>query len=94
MQKKLLSINQYLFRRTESMEFDVEGNRIFEAIVGSRLYGTQTPESDYDYRGVCIPPMKVLLDPFSGFEQQDKGFKEEDRTIYNLSKFFKICIKL
>jgi len=73
------------------MDFDIEKHRIFECITGSRLYGTDTPKSDYDYRGVCIPPRKVLLDPFMGFDQKDKGFKEEDRSIYNLAKFMRLC---
>lgn len=73
------------------MNFDVEKCRIFECITGSRLYGTDTPESDFDYRGVCVPPMDILLDPFNNFNQKDSGFKEEDRCIYNLSKFIKLC---
>ncbi|HBD92559.1 MAG TPA: hypothetical protein DC057_00130 [Spirochaetia bacterium] len=73
------------------MNFDVEKTRIFECVTGSRLYGTYTPESDYDYRGVCIPPMEILLHPFMNFDQKDSGFEEEDRAIYSLPKFFKIC---
>jgi hypothetical protein len=73
------------------MNFNPEEHRIFEGIVGSRLYGTDTPGSDTDYRGICIPPTEVLLDPFMGFEQKDSGFEEEDRTIYALGKFFKLC---
>lgn len=71
--------------------FDPIEHRIFEGIVGSQLYGTSTPESDLDTRGVCIPPIKVQLNPFENFEQKDSGFEEEDRTIYNLSKFMKLC---
>ena len=73
------------------MNFDVEKARIFECVTGSRLYGTNTPESDYDYRGVCIPPMEILLHPFMNFDQKDSGFEQEDRSIYGLSKFFKLC---
>ena len=28
---------------------------------GSHAYGTNTPESDEDYRGVCIPPPEYYL---------------------------------
>lgn len=73
------------------MKFDVEKFRIFECITGSQLYGLATPESDTDYRGVCLPPMNILLDPFENFDQKDAGFVEEDRTIYSLKKFMKIC---
>jgi hypothetical protein len=72
-------------------DFDPIECRIFEAVVGSNLYGTATPESDMDYRGVCIPPMNVLLNPFMPFEQKDSGFEEEDRAIYALGKFLKTC---
>lgn len=73
------------------MEFNPEDYLIFEATVGSRLYGTFTPESDYDSRGICIPPYDVLLDPFTPFEQKDSGFEEEDRAIYALAKWLKLC---
>ena len=74
------------------MDFDnVEKYIIFEAITGSQLYGLATPESDTDYRGVCVPPLEVLLNPFQGFEQKDSGFKEEDRAIFALGKFMKLC---
>lgn len=72
------------------MNFDLEKSLIFECISGSRLYGLDTEESDYDYRGVCIPPMDVMLDPFQNFEQADK-FEDEDRTIYSLGKYLSLC---
>ena len=71
--------------------FNPEDYLIFECITGSRLYGTSTPESDFDYRGICIPPMNVLLDPFMGFDQKDSGFEEGDRAIYALGKWMKLC---
>lgn len=36
-------------------------NMIVKFIVGSKLYGTDTPESDTDYEGVFIQPMDVKL---------------------------------
>jgi len=65
--------------------------KIFECVTGSRLYGTHTEISDYDYRGVCLPPEEILLDPFMNFDQKDSGFENEDKTIYALAKFFKLC---
>jgi len=64
---------------------------IFETVTGSHLYGTSTPDSDVDLRGICIPPREVMLNPFQGFEQKDSGFEEEDRVIYGLEKFVKLC---
>jgi uncharacterized protein len=72
-------------------QFNPEDYRIFECIVGSNLYGTAIEGSDLDIRGICIPPLNVLLDPFMNFEQKDSGFKEEDRTIYAFGQFFKLC---
>jgi hypothetical protein len=70
--------------------FDPLQYLIFEGYSGSILYGTNTPESDVDTRGICVPPMDVLLDPFNNFEVKD-GFEGEDRAIYSLAKFFKLC---
>jgi len=72
------------------MNFKAEDYKIFECVTGSRLYGTATPESDLDIRGVCIPPLEVLIDPFNKFEQQDSGF-DEDKAIYSLDKFINLC---
>jgi len=71
-------------------QFDPIEHRIFEGVTGSRLYGTATPDSDYDSRGVCIPPLEVLLDPFMRFNVKD-SFDGEDRSIYDLGNFLKLC---
>lgn len=74
--------------------FDPTQYLIFEGMAGSRLYGTATPESDVDSRGVCIPPMELLLDPFQGFEVKDSGFEVgDDRAIYALAKFLELSAK-
>lgn len=72
-------------------QINPEDYRIFECITGSKLYGTDTPESDIDYRGVFVPPRETLLDPFTPLEIKDSGFEEEDRSLYSLGKFFKLC---
>ncbi len=71
-------------------QFDPIEYRIFEGLTGSRLYGTATPESDYDSRGVCVPPLEVILDPFMKFNVKD-SFDGEDRSIYDLGNFLKLC---
>jgi len=73
------------------MDFNPQDYVIFEGITGSRLYGTNTENSDTDYRSICVPPITVLLNPFNRFEQKDSGFEEEDKTIYDLGKFIKLC---
>jgi hypothetical protein len=68
------------------MKFNPNMYTIFETITGSRLYGTNVEGSDYDKRGVCIPPYEVLLNPFQKFEQLEETVIE-DRVIYSLAKF-------
>lgn len=63
----------------------VAENTIFLTISGSNLYGTNTPASDIDKRGVCIPPPKIALGFANRFEQQESSI--EDTVIYSLNKF-------
>lgn len=37
------------------------GKVLFEVVYGSRLYGTNTPESDYDYKRVYLPRLPDML---------------------------------
>ncbi|KKM66569.1 hypothetical protein LCGC14_1479910 [marine sediment metagenome] len=72
----------------------VEQNTIFMTVAGSRAYGTNTPESDWDYRGVCIIPNKSLYfgTGLNKFAQMDKGF-DDDRVIYDLRKFIGLAME-
>ncbi len=72
----------------------VEQNTIFLTVAGSRAYGTSTPTSDYDYRGVCIIPDKSLYfgTGLNKFDQMDKGF-EDDRVIYDIRKFIGLAME-
>lgn len=63
---------------------------IFSTRAGSHLYGTSTPLSDIDIRGVCIVPLREMVDPFQNFEQY-MGTPDEDLTIFNLPKFFNLA---
>ena len=67
----------------------VEDNLIFMTLAGSRMYGTSTPESDIDKRGVCIPPKNVLLGFANEFEQED--YSNEDTVVFSLKKFMKLA---
>jgi len=71
------------------MNFDVEQCTIFKTLAGSRVYGTYDEESDYDYRGVCIPPFKYWFGYASKFEQYAPS--EEDLVIYGFSKFLHLA---
>ena len=83
---------------------EVEANTILLCLTGSRLYGIDNADSDYDYKGVCIPPVKYFFGT-SSFDQFD-GFKDEpqaknciyslltntDSSIYNLKKYVQLAL--
>lgn len=71
--------------------FNPEEYIIFEGFSGSHLYGTATEESDVDTRGVVVPPMDVLIDPFNEFNVKDSFESGDDRALYSLKAFFKLC---
>ncbi|MBU1749715.1 MAG: nucleotidyltransferase domain-containing protein [Chloroflexi bacterium] len=68
-----------------------ETNLIYKVIAGSQAYGLDTPASDRDERGVCIPPRRVLLglSEFEQWEQRDQG---RDLVIYALTKFVRLAL--
>lgn len=73
---------------------DVTDATIFECMAGSHAYGTSTPTSDVDIRGVCIPADKSYYIGFgmNVFEQKDKwSDTEDDKVIYDLRKFLKLA---
>lgn len=54
---------------------------------GSQAYGTNTPESDIDVKGLCIPPSEYYHGFMKKFEQAE-GKEPYDMVIYGLQKFF------
>jgi len=48
----------------------IGSNIVYLTPAGSQLYGTNTPESDMDYRGATIPPKEYFYG-FGNFEQTD-----------------------
>jgi len=69
------------------MEGFVNKNTIYKTVVGSTAYGLNTPESDIDLKGVCIPPKEYYFG-IKTFEQQEFG---ADHTVYAIRKFFKLA---
>jgi predicted nucleotidyltransferase len=68
-----------------------ETNLIYQVIAGSQAYGLDTPESDLDLRGVCIPPRRYLLG-LSSFEQWEQQDESGDVVIYALEKFARLAL--
>jgi predicted nucleotidyltransferase len=67
---------------------------------GSCAYGTNTEESDEDYKGVCIPPVSYFLglESFSEYNNANgKNFKNTtgdiDVTVLHINKFVKDALK-
>lgn len=67
----------------------VDESTIFLTLHGSRAYGTHTHTSDYDYKGICIPPKKYYFGFSENFEQCE--LKEPDMVIYEIRKFFNLA---
>ena len=71
----------------------VPNNTILLVRHGSRCYGTNTPESDTDIKGVCIAPVDNYLGLEAPFEQAE--FKSEEHNtegvVYELRKFLRLA---
>jgi predicted nucleotidyltransferase len=63
---------------------------IFATMHGSRAYGTNTPESDIDIKGVCVPPREYYLGYLNKFEQAIQN-DPYDMVIYELRKFLNLA---
>lgn len=86
------------------MNFDYSKHIIYLTLAGSRAYGTHKPESDYDYRGIIIPPTEIddgFLHSFEQKEGLDGGYMDgevfrefgKDSVAYEIRKFFKLAGK-
>lgn len=65
-------------------------NLIHMIKAGSHLYGTSRPDSDVDYRGICLMPRESLLG-WTRFDQYQKLDENNDLVIYGLTKFFMLA---
>jgi len=75
---------------------EIKRNTIFLFTRGSQAYGINTPESDEDIGGVCLPSKEVLYG-VEKFEQDDKWFDEKgeklDTVIYGLNKALDLMLE-
>lgn len=73
------------------MNFDLDKHTIFKCIAGSHAYGTNVESSDFDTRGIAIPPSEYFTGYLHKFEQYEN--KAEDITIWSLRKFMWLATK-
>jgi len=87
-----VGVEQSMMRKTD---FTLEKVRrddmlLFEAVGGSVAYGTNTPESDEDLRGVFIAPQSFI----NGSESIDQVQDEKgDEVYYELGRFVELLSK-
>jgi predicted nucleotidyltransferase len=71
----------------------LHGRTIFLTRHGSHAYGTNTPTSDEDFKGLAVPPLKYFYGFLENFEQAE--FKHQvdglDMVVYDIRKFFKLA---
>lgn len=67
----------------------LQDRTIFITRHGSQAYGTSTPTSDLDVRGVAIAPKEYYLGMTNNFEQATS--KDPDLVIFELRKFLKLA---
>lgn len=60
--------------------------KLFECIVGSRAYGTNTPQSDTDIKGVYIQTNDDVL----GLNYQEQEQPDKDTTYYEIRRFVEL----
>lgn len=71
----------------------LHSNTILLTVHGSHAYGLNTPDSDFDFKGVCVPPIQYFLGAVSVFEQAEfkDGGNNAEAVIYDIRKFFRLA---
>lgn len=67
--------------------------QLTKVVVGSRLHGLHTENSDWDYRGIHIHPLREKLSPFRTLKNTTWIEGDEDNTSYELADFCKLATK-
>lgn len=71
-------------------ELKASGQVMFETVVGSHAYGTSTPKSDMDIRGVFLRPLAERVTLFQ-LPDEVGHEKPEDVKFYELEKFMSLA---
>jgi len=65
-------------------------NLLFECVAGSRAYGTSTPDSDIDLRGIFAAPQNLLYRDLAPPQVSDAN---NDETYYEIGRFVELLSK-
>lgn len=82
---KEINKDEYSFLRDNN---HLGENIILLGLGGSHAYGLNTPNSDWDWRGISLNSKEDILGLDNGFEQVVN--KETDTTIYSFNKMIKL----
>lgn len=67
---------------------------ILKVVVGSKMWGTDTPVSDTDLKIVVMDPLATILDPFEHGTKSEQGKEgQNDVTRYELRHFTRLACK-
>lgn len=73
------------------MSDDFLKGQIVKHYAGSHAYGTSTPESDVDFRGIFLADKKFILTPFFNVREVNDP-TEEDTKFFELNHFMELCV--
>ena len=74
--------NAVPFEERDKMEYKT----IFKTLTGSRAYGTNVPESDFDYKGVYVQDINEVL----SFEYKEQFEVGKDEVYYEVKRFIQL----
>ena len=81
-------IAESVFAHLDKSVSFVKDNTILLCRAGSHSYGTATPDSDEDYKGVCMGEKRHYFGS-AVFEQAE--MKKPDTVVFEIRKYFRLC---
>jgi predicted nucleotidyltransferase len=83
-------IIETIIKRSPHMKW-IDAGTVLLVRHGSHAYGTSTPTSDEDFKGVAIPPKEYFYGYTKRFEQAELKAPDDDAVVYDIRKFFNLA---